>query len=266
MDGTARPARNIAITLEYDGLSFHGWQSQANASAVQDIIEGAVGRLEGAPVRIAGASRTDAGVHARGQVATFKTSSRIPADKYAYALNAILPAGVTCTFSWEAHPDFHARFSAKSKIYSYTILNRRQPSALYGGRSWHVPLPLRLDAMRDTAQLLIGKHDFRAFMSSGSPVNSTVRTITRLDVDMPEAGSPGLFPVCTQSNEFIRLLVEGDGFLYNMVRIIAGTLVYVGHGRLDAGDVERALATGDRKAAGKTAPPYGLCLEKVIYG
>ena len=248
--------RNIVLFLEYEGTGFHGWQSQLNAGTVQDAVAGAIRRLDGKPRRIIGASRTDAGVHARGQVANFFTDSRIPADKYAYALNTILPAGITCARSAEAPPQFHARYSAIGKEYSYTILNRRQPSALYRNRAWHVPLPQPLDtgAMRDAAELLIGEHDFRAFMSAGSPVKSTVRIVTRLEIvaDMPDS--------------LIKLSILGNGFLYNMVRIIAGTLVYVGQGKLEKGDVGRAILSGDRKLAGKTAPPHGLCLEFVEYG
>ena len=288
--------RNIVLTLEYDGSLFHGWQSQLNAATVQDAVAAAVGKLDGTPRRVTGASRTDAGVHAKAQVANFFTDSNIPADKYAYALNTILPAGVACVRSFEADSGFHARFSAINKAYSYLILNRRLPSALYRYRAWHVPLPLDITAMREAARLFIGEHDFKAFMSTGSPVNSTVRTITRLELgaypasvydplsavsplNLLSAASP---PPATCSAEplsaaspppaslqepeaFIILLIEGNGFLYNMVRIITGTLVYVGQGRLSIGDAGRALASGDRKSAGKTAPPHGLYLEYVNY-
>ena len=249
--------RNVALVLEYDGGMFHGWQSQTNAATVQDAVARAIAKLEGLPPRrFTGASRTDAGVHARAQVANFFTESRIPADKYAYALNALFPRGVACVRSAEAPPGFQARYSAVSKTYTYLILNRRMPSALYGDRAWHVPLPLDAGAMRDAAALIVGERDFRAFMSTGSPVKSTIRNVTRLDLDDRR---PAREP-------FIKISVEGDGFLYNMVRIIAGTLVYAGLGRLGPGDVETALASGDRKAAGKTAPPQGLCLESVSYG
>ena len=265
--------RNIVITLEYDGSYFHGWQSQQNADSVQDAVADAIYRLDGTPVNLIGAGRTDAGVHARGQVANFFTESHIPADKYAYALNAILPRGVVCLRSAEAPPDFHARFSARSKTYSYLILNRRQPSALYRYRAWHVPLPLDIDAMRESASCFIGEQDFRAFMSSGSQVRSTVRKITNLEIDACPINSPK--NLLFQSEQaryreetgcFIKLSIEANGFLYNMVRIITGTLVYAGQGRLGSNDVRRALSSGDRNAAGKTAPPQGLCLEYVNYG
>ena len=322
--------RNIVLILEYDGRLFHGWQSQANAAAVYDIVKAALCSLGAAPVRLAGASRTDAGVHAAGQVANFYTKSGIPAGKFAYALNSKLPDGIACSGSSEAAPGFHARFSAVGKTYSYTVLNRRHPSALSAGRAWHVPLPLDIGAMREAAGLLVGEHDFRAFMSTGSPVSSTVRTIYKLEVcasplpaafagvpsafaDIPAAfaGPPGVSPLpadfagipaafagihgipaafagitgaslphgdfarspgvaagaanSAADGSAVRLLVEGNGFLYNMVRIIAGTLVYVGQGKLSPAGVAAALSSGDRTAAGKTAPPHGLCLERVMY-
>lgn len=285
--------RNIALVLEYDGSLYSGWQSQKNATAVQDVVAGAIGRLEGKAVNLVGASRTDAGVHARGQVASFRTESRIPAEKYAYAINALLPAGISCAASAEVPSGFHARFSAVGKMYSYTVFNRRQPSALYRNTAWHVPLPLApgVAAMREAARLIVGEHDFRAFMSAGSPVKSTVRNVARIDIEiigdaggkMPplqgcdaggcmtplrDAGG-GMPPLRKSDSEmgglFIRFIVSGDGFLYNMVRIIVGTLVYIGQGRISAGDVSMALKTGDRRLAGKTAPPHGLCLESVQY-
>jgi len=276
--------RNIALILEYDGSLFHGWQSQKNAVAISDVVGAAVANLDKAPARIVGASRTDAGVHAKGQVANFFTESGIPAEKYAYALNAILPAGVVCARSFEVSPDFHSRFSAKGKTYSYLILNKRHPSALYRNRAWHVPLPLDIDAMRSAADLLVGEKDFRAFMSSGSPVNSTVRTIYRLELAVLPYDNYGETPdvICGSAHNsdvtgraagetfecagrFIRLTIEGNGFLYNMARIIAGTLVYVGQDKLNNDDVARALRCGDRRMSGKTAPPQGLCLERVMY-
>jgi tRNA pseudouridine38-40 synthase len=251
--GAGVTRRNIALLLEYDGVPFHGWQSQANAKAVQDIVAGAICRLDGAKsVKLNGASRTDAGVHARGQVASFFTESAIPAGKYAFALNTLLPPGVCCAGSAEAPPDFHARFSATGKQYSYRILNRRFPSALLRDRAWHVPLPLDIGAMAAAAGQIVGERDFRAFMASGSPVNSTVRTVWELSVE--------------QDGDIVCISVAGNGFLYNMVRIIAGTLAYVGLGKIEAAAVGQILHDGARDAAGKTAPPQGLCLERVLYG
>jgi len=295
MNGDApNGVRNIALILEYDGRYFHGWQSQirsqsrlhsssppdASAAAlptVQDAVCDALRKLDGAPPRLIGAGRTDAGVHARGQVANFITRSRIPAAKYAYALNTVLPAGVSCVGSFETELSFNARFSAKSKVYSYTILNRRLPSALYRYRAWHVPLPLDVASMREAALLFIGEHDFRAFMSAGSPVKSTIRNVIRLDIEIVPDAQSSIINLITAPDpdkrtlffgkpSFIRLTIEGNGFLYNMVRIITGTLVYVGQGRLGLCDVANALASGGRASAGKTAPPHGLCLEYVNYG
>ena len=290
--------RNVALVIEYDGSLFHGWQSQKNAHAIQDAVIAAVSCLDGAPRRVVGASRTDAGVHARGQVAHFWTDSNIPADKYAYALNTVLPAGITCVSSSEAATDFHARFSVKSKVYSYLILNRRFPSALYRNYAWHVPLPLDVQKMREAAQLFVGVHDFRAFMSTGSPVESTVRGISRLEISVDQTGAPHPVPAPKPATapqptpapqpapllhpapvlqpthtplphdtpgSFITFTIEGKSFLYNMVRIITGTLVYVGQGRLGLDGVKQALSSGRRESAGKTAPPQGLCLEYIKY-
>ncbi|MDR1059700.1 MAG: tRNA pseudouridine synthase A [Clostridiales bacterium] len=292
--------RNIALLLEYDGSLYHGWQSQTNAPAVQDAVAAALCRLDGAAhVRLSGASRTDAGVHARGQVANFCTESAIPAEKYAYALNTLLPEGICCAGSAEAPPEFHSRFSARGKAYSYRILNRRFPSALLRDRAWHVPMALDVGAMRAAAAHIVGKRDFAAFMSSGSPVSSTVRTVWELSVERGGdngnggAGCAGAGEDAKTANDagagggavdawgaknaknakdagdagdIVELRVSGDGFLYNMVRIIAGTLVYVGLGRIGAEAVEEILRGRERKAAGKTAPPQGLCLEAVFYG
>ena len=247
-------SRNIALLLEYDGSCFHGWQSQVNADAVQDRVAEAVGQLEKRTMKVTGASRTDAGVHATGQVAHFITESAIPDLKYSFALNSILPEGVTCIGSKEAPPDFHARFSAIGKRYVYQILNRRLPSALLRNRVWHVPITLDIEAMRSASAILVGEHDFRAFMAAGSPVKSTVRTIHSLDINISD-------------EHMLSLRVCGNGFLYNMVRIIAGTLVYVGQGKLGCDDVRALLAAegAKRENAGKTAPPQGLCLEHVFY-
>ena len=244
--------RNIVLKLEYDGSYFHGWQSQINASAVQDLVVTALSQLEGKPVKITGASRTDAGVHALGQAANFLTESKIPADKYAFALNTLLPKGISCVGSHEVPFDFHARFSAIGKRYSYKILNRRLPSALLEDRVWHVPVKLELEKMRQAALLFVGEKDFKGFMSAGSPVLSTVRTIWDLEVVLMD-------------DDIVRITIQGNGFLYNMVRIITGTLVYVGLGKLSFDEVERVLLSGQRKDAGKTAPPQGLYLEKVFY-
>ena len=250
--------KNIALVLEYDGSAFHGWQSQKNAVAVQDAIEGAIEKLTGEKARLAGASRTDAGVHALGQVANFRTASKIPPEKYAFALNTLLSESVSVTSSRQEPLLFHARFSAKGKKYIYRIINRRQPSAVLRDRAWHVPLELNAGLMSYAAAKLVGEHDFRAFMASGSPVNSTVRHIWGIEV---KRGAAAL--EC--GGDEVLIHIAGNGFLYNMVRIIAGTLVDIGLGRISAECVDTLLSAPDRKNAGQTAPPHGLYLAEVVY-
>ena len=251
-------SKNIALTLEYDGCAFHGWQSQKNAVAVQDVVENAINKLTNEDIKLFGASRTDAGVHALGQVANFHAYSNIPPEKFSFALNTILPDGVSVIDSWRESPGFHARFSARGKKYIYRIINRRHPSALLRDRAWHVPLELDVGKMMTAASLLVGEHDFRAFMAAGSPVNSTIRRIWSIEVlrGVTVLGSAG---------DEVLIHVAGNGFLYNMVRIIAGTLVEIGLGRISADSVSNMIAAPDRKEAGRTAPPHGLYLAEVMY-
>lgn len=244
--------RRIRLTVEYDGTAYAGWQRQENALAVQQVIEDALFKLTRGEVRgITGASRTDAGVHARGQTAHFDTESRIPADKFSYALNTMLPRDVRVLDSREAAPDFHARFSALGKRYLYQIHAAPHASALERDRRAHVIYPLNELLMREEARSMIGTHDFAAFAASGSVVKDTVRTIWRCEVD--------------RRDEWIGLTVTGNGFLYNMVRILAGTLISVGAGKLAPGAIARALETGNRLDLGVTAPAHGLTLMRVYY-
>lgn len=241
----------IKLTLEYDGTAYAGWQRQQNALAVQQVVEEALSRLTGEAVGVTGASRTDAGVHALGQVAHFDTLSPIPPEKFAFALNTMLPADVRVISSGPAAPDFHARFSARGKRYRYLMYDAPHASALYRGLCAHSIYPLDVDRMDREAACMVGVHDFSAFAASGSTVKDTVRTITRCQV--------------VRREPFVVLTVEGNGFLYNMVRILAGTLMGVGSGKLAPGAVARALETGDRLALGPTAPPQGLTLMEVFY-
>ena len=243
--------RRIHLTVEYDGTNYAGWQRQANAPTVQESLEAALTRLTGETRCVHGASRTDAGVHALGQSAHFDTESRIPADKFAFALNTLLPPDIRVTKSEEASEDFHARFSSKGKRYCYRMHVSPHASALNRLTHTHVIYPLDAEKMRREAQSLVGTHDFAAFAASGSVVKDTVRTIYRADV--------------TRNGSEITLTVEGSGFLYNMVRIIAGTLIGVGSGKLEEGAFERAIASGSRLDLGVTAPANGLTLMKVFY-
>lgn len=241
----------VKLTIEYDGTNYAGWQRQENALAVQQVVEEALFRLTGKPHSITGASRTDAGVHAFGQVAHFDAQSRIPAEKYAYALNTVLPADVRIRDSRAVAEDFHARFSAKGKWYCYSIFNDAHASAILRNTHAHVMYPLDVDAMRREAQCAVGRHDFRAFAASGSVVKDTVRTIHSIEI--------------ARQGKCVSMQVRGNGFLYNMVRILAGTLIGVGTGKLEGGAVRRALASGSRLDLGVTAPACGLTLMEVFY-
>ena len=241
----------IKLIVEYDGTGYAGWQRQQNALAVQQVLEEALARLTGEPVRVVGASRTDAGVHALGQVAHFDTACRVPPDKYAFALNTLLPADVRVVKSREAAPDFHARFSAKGKRYRYLMYDSPHFSALYRNLCAHSIYPLDDEKMDREAARMVGAHDFAAFAASGSAVKDTVRAVYACRVQ--------------RQGPFAVLTVEGNGFLYNMVRILAGTLMAVGAGKLAEGAVVRAIESGDRLALGPTAPPQGLTLMEVFY-
>lgn len=243
--------RRIHLIVEYDGTNYAGWQRQSNAMTVQEKLERAVKKLTGETVCVSGASRTDAGVHALGQSAHFDTESRIPADKFSFALNTLLPPDVRVVSSEELAPDFHSRFSGRGKRYRYLIHAAPHAGALNRLTHAHVIYPLDVERMRAEARDLLGTHDFAAFAASGSVVKDTVRTIWRADV--MENGSE------------IALIVEGNGFLYNMVRIIAGTLIGVGSGKLPSGAFRRAIESGNRLDLGITAPAHGLTLMEVFY-
>ena len=243
--------RRIHLIVEYDGTAYAGWQRQANAMTVQEKLERAIRKLTGEELCVSGASRTDAGVHALGQSAHFDTESRIPADKFSFALNTLLPPDIRVTRSEEVPLEFHARFSTKGKRYRYLFHAAPHAGALTRNTHAHVIYPLDAERMQAEAQDLVGTHDFAAFAASGSVVKDTVRTIYRAEV--------------TREGSEIRLVVEGSGFLYNMVRIIAGTLIGVGSGKLEPGAFKRAIASGDRLDLGITAPAHGLTLMEVFY-
>ena len=243
--------RRIHLIVEYDGTAYAGWQRQANAMTVQEKLERAIRKLTGEELCVSGASRTDAGVHALGQSAHFDTESRIPADKFSFALNTMLPPDIRVTRSEEVPLEFHARFSTKGKRYRYLFHAAPHAGALTRNTHAHVIYPLDVEKMQAEAQDLVGMHDFAAFAASGSVVKDTVRTIYRAEV--------------TREGSEIRLIVEGSGFLYNMVRIIAGTLIGVGSGKLEPGAFKRAIASGDRLDLGITAPAHGLTLMEVFY-
>ena len=246
-----RPLKRMLLTVEYDGTAYSGWQRQYNGLAVQQVLEEALTRACGEKIAITGASRTDAGVHALGQACHFDTHSAIPPHKYPFVLNTMLPRDIRVHTGREVPPDFHARFLTGGKTYTYRIINSRHGSALRRNTHLHVPVPLDIAPMERAAQTLLGQHDFAAFQASGGTAKTTVRTMRGVSL--------------TRAGDEITFILEGDAFLYNMVRIIVGTLVEIGHGRRREDAFLRAYETGDRLALGVTAPPHGLELTKVHY-
>jgi tRNA pseudouridine38-40 synthase len=245
------PARNLRLLLEYDGTGFAGWQRQEGQRTVQACLEEALTRMVGAPVRVRGAGRTDAGVHALGQVANAHVDARIPVGGFLRGLNSHLPPDVAVLDVSDVPPDFDARRSARGKIYRYRIWNHLVRSPLHARTTWHLRSPLDLHAMRAAAALLVGEHDFRGFRASDCERTNTVRLLRRVDVE--------------RSGALVTCEVEGTAFLKNMVRILTGTLAAVGHGELDLPAVQTVLEGGDRTRAGMTAPAAGLTLVSVIY-
>ena len=241
------------LSLEYDGREFAGWQLQADGQrTVQGTLQEAFRRVTGCEVRVTGAGRTDAGVHAEGQVASVVVETELAPERLGRALNGVLPSDLAV---WEcalAPEGFHARYQARSKLYRYRIWNGESRSPLRATRAHHVPSALDVEAMRRAAALLLGTHDFAAFRTAGSSVRSTIRTLERLEVEAEPRGE-------------INLLVEGDGFLRHMVRILAGTLIEVGLGRRDAAGLPAVLAARERSRAGPTAPAQALTLVRVFY-
>ena len=249
--------RRIALKIAYEGTAYAGWQRQENGPSVQQSIEDTVERLFHEKVSLMGSGRTDAGVHARGQVAAMDLNHPIPADKLLLALNSNLPEDIRIYQVWEAEADFHPRFQAKRKTYEYTIYQGPVCPPELRRFVWHVPEGLQLSAMEEGAQLLVGTHDFAAFRSTGGMNLSTVRTVEKAEVFAENRRFP--------EGKLIHVRVTGNGFLYNMVRIIAGTLVQIGRGKLRPDVISEALLTGERNLLGATAPAQGLCLLSVEY-
>lgn len=238
--------RRVRLTVAYDGTNYHGWQAQDNAVTIESELNRCLSELLSEPIEVIGASRTDAGVHALGNIAVFDTSARIPAEKIAYALNQRLPEDIRVQRSEEVEPDWHPRHCGSRKTYEYRIYRAEFPmpvKRLYSLFTYHF---LDVAKMREAAALLEGEHDFKSFCRMGAQAESTVRTIYRLEVE--EAGAEIIIRVC------------GSGFLYNMVRIIAGTLMEVGEGKRKPEDLSRILKEKERRAAGPTAPAHGLTL------
>lgn len=243
--------KRIRLTVAYDGTNYHGWQIQNNGNTIEGELARALETFLGAPAEIIGASRTDAGVHALGNIAVFDTDARMPADKFAYALNHLLPEDIRIQRSEEVPADWHPRRVPCRKTYEYRIYRARFPMPVKRLYSYFTYLPLDPEPMREAAGYLVGEHDFTSFCAAGAQSETTVRTIYSLGIE--EQGSDLVIRVC------------GNGFLYNMVRIIAGTLMDVGTGRRAPDSVAEILAARDRTAAGPTAPPQGLTLVEYEY-
>lgn len=243
--------KNIKLTLEYDGTNYYGWQKQNGMKTIQGELEEAIFNVTKEKCDLTGSSRTDAGVHAKGFIANFKTNSKVPPNKFREALNVKLPNDIVVVKSEEVEEGFHARYCAKGKTYEYSILNSDVPSALMRNIVYHYKYNLDVEAMNIAAKQFIGTHDFAAFKTQGSSVKGTVRTIFNVSVE--------------KNNEIIKISVKGDGFLYNMVRIIVGTLINVGRGKTDANDIINIISKKDRTLAGDCVPPNGLLLKEVYY-
>ncbi len=244
--------RNIKLIIEYDGKDFNGWQKQPNKLNIQGEIEKAIERITGEKVDLMASGRTDAGVHAIGQVANFKTNSNIPIEKIPIALNTNLKKSIIIKSAEEVEERFHSRLNCKRKTYRYIINNSKYGTAIYRNLETHIPMKLNIQKMQEAVKYFEGEHDFKAFKASGTSSKSSVRTIYKAEVIQKE-------------NEKIYIELTGSGFLYNMVRIISGTLVDVGLGKIEPEEIKNIIKSQKRENAGKTLPPQGLYLVKVEY-
>lgn len=243
--------KRIRLIVAYDGTNYRGWQVQPNGMTIEEVLNRKLSQLLSEDIKVIGASRTDSGVHSLGNVAVFDTNTRMPADKIAFALNQRLPEDIVVQGSCAVAQDWHPRYQKSVKTYEYRILNRtfRMPSRRLDTYFYHYPLDV--EKMQRAAEYLVGEHDFKSFCAVGAQVKTTVRTVYACDV--------------TKENEIITIRVTGNGFLYNMVRIIAGTLIRVGGGDLDPEEMPGILSALDRNAAGPTAPAHGLTMIGIVY-
>ena len=243
--------RRVKAVVEYDGTEYSGFQRQPKRRTIQGELERALAQVTKEAVVLVGSGRTDAGVHAAGQVISFETSCSIPTDRICVALNSVLPQDIVLLQADDVGPEFHARYSAKARVYKYSILNTDQPSALHARYTWHIPETLNVAAMQEGAAHLVGTHDFAAFSLKRNDGKSTVRELSELEI--------------SRQCELISFMLKANGFLHSMARGIVGTLVEVAQGRRSPDDIKAILESKDRGAAGKTAPACGLCLVEVIY-
>ena len=266
MTSELHTTRRILLRVAYDGTNYHGWQVQPNAKTIEGELNRVLTQLTGEKIQVTGASRTDAGVHALGNVAVFDTASKIPAEKFSYALNQRLPEDIVIQSSLQVADDFHPRHCDSRKTYEYRILNRTFPLPAYRNTAYFLYGDLDLDAMRRACQAFPGEHDFASFCAAGAQVQTTVRTIYSLEVLEQPLAVTGRGVLSQRSPErLLTIRVRGNGFLYNMVRIIAGTLVEVGRGHIRPEEVEGIIAACDRAKAGPTAPARGLRLVEIKY-
>ncbi len=247
--------KNIAVKIMYDGAAYHGWQYQKNGITVQEILESVLTEITGEAVSVCGCSRTDAGVHALEYVFNFKSNTKIPLERLPYAINTHIGDNtIAASSAWEVNEDFNARFASLGKRYVYKIWNSNIENPFTSKYSWFVPYKLDIEKMQRAAKYFEGTHDFSSFMAAGGSQKTTVRAIRCCSVQKS-----------SEWDEQIEIEVEADAFLYNMVRIIAGTLAEVGCGRIDEESIPEIIESADRRRAGMTAPPQGLFLKKVFY-
>lgn len=243
--------RNIKLIIEYDGKGFNGWQKQPSKLNIQGEIERAISEITGEEIDLVASGRTDAGVHSLGQTANFKTNSNLPVEKFPIAINSKLKKSIVIKSAEEVDEKFHSRYSVKSKKYRYTINNSEYGSAIFREMEYHFPQKLDIKMMQEAAKCFEGEHDFKGFKASGTSSKSSVRTIYKAEV--------------IKDNDRVYIELTGSGFLYNMVRIIAGTLLDVGIGKIKPEEITKIIESKDRKKAGKTLPAHGLCLVEVNY-
>lgn len=243
--------RNIKLTIEYDGSDFNGWQKQPTKLNIQGEIEQAIKEITGENVDLIASGRTDAGVHSLGQVANFRTNSKIEIEKFAIAINSKLKKSIVIKSAEEVEEDFHARYKCKGKKYRYVINNSYQGTAIYRDLEYHIPQKLDIIKMKQAIKYFEGKHDFKGFRASGTSSKDSIREIYKAEIKI--------------DNERILIELTGNGFMYNMVRIIAGTIVDVGFGKISPNEIAEIIESKDRTRAGKTLPAHGLYLVEVYY-
>lgn len=244
--------KRFKLTVAYDGTNYFGWQVQKNGKTIEGELNRCLSQLLGEEIVVIGASRTDSGVHGKGNVAVFDSETRIPGEKISYALNQRLPDDIIIQHSCEVEPDFHPRFCDTVKTYEYQILNRTFPDPMYRLYADFIHYPLDIQKMQKAAEYIVGEHDFLSFCSAGAQVKTTVRTVYSLKV-------------WKEDNDLVHIRITGNGFLYNMVRIIVGTLTKIGMGYGEPEDMEQIMKARDRSKAGATAPARGLTLVEIKY-